>query len=186
MPTSARRASRRSPSSRASSRRQRLAETRQVAAKLRPMRVHEIGLGAALSNLARSAGVPVELRFDPALLPPGYSNPSWRSTSTGSSRRRSGTPRATVRPANLGRRTLVDDSVRLVVGDDGIGFDASARERGLGLDGMHERASIHGLIVEVRSRPGVGHTGRDHRAAPEAAGLAARTRRSAQWSTSTG
>ena len=31
-----------------------------------------------------------------------------------------------------------------------------ARERGLGLDGMYERASIHGVTVEVRTQPGSG------------------------------
>lgn len=134
-----------------------LAETRQVAAKLRPTRVHEIGLGAALNNLARSAGVPVELRFDPALLPPGYLEPEMEidlyrivQEAVGNAARHS-----QARHIWVGGH-IVDDSVRLVVGDDGIGFDASARERGLGLDGMNDRASIHGLIVEVRSRPGSG------------------------------
>ena len=42
-----------------------LAETRIVAAKLRPTRVHEIGLGAALANLARSAGVAGRPAFRP-------------------------------------------------------------------------------------------------------------------------
>jgi signal transduction histidine kinase len=51
---------------------------------------------------------------------------------------------------------MVDDTIRLVVGDDGVGFSESARERGLGLDGMYERASIHDLHVDVRSQPGVG------------------------------
>jgi signal transduction histidine kinase len=134
-----------------------LAETRQVAAKLRPTRVHEIGLGAALSNLARSAGVPVELRFDPALLPPGFLEPEMEidiyrivQEALGNASRHSQAQRIWI------GGHLVDDTVRLVVGDDGIGFDASARERGLGLDGMYERASIHGVTVEVRTQPGSG------------------------------
>jgi signal transduction histidine kinase len=134
-----------------------LAETRQVAAKLRPTRVHEIGLGAALSNLARSAGVPVELRFDPALLPPGFLEPEMEidlyrivQEALGNASRHSQARRIWI------GGHIVDDTVRLVVGDDGVGFDASARERGLGLDGMYERASIHGVIVEVRTQPGSG------------------------------
>jgi signal transduction histidine kinase len=134
-----------------------LAETRSVAAKLRPTRVHEIGLGAALSNLARSAGVPVELRFDPALLPPGYLEPEMEidlyrivQEAVGNAARHS-----QARNIWVGGH-IVDDAVRLVVGDDGVGFDASARDRGLGLDGMYERASIHGVTVEVRSQPGSG------------------------------
>jgi signal transduction histidine kinase len=134
-----------------------LAETRQVAAKLRPTRVHEIGLGAALNNLARSAGVPVELRFDPSLLPPGYLEPEMEidlyrivQEAIGNAARHSH-----ARHIWVGGH-IVDDTVRLVVGDDGVGFDASARDRGLGLDGMYERASIHGVTVEVRTQPGSG------------------------------
>lgn len=134
-----------------------LAETRSVAAKLRPTRVHEIGLGAALSNLARSAGVAVELRFDPALLPPGYLEPEMEidlyrivQEAIGNAARHS-----QARNIWVGGHIL-DDTVRLVVGDDGVGFDASARDRGLGLDGMYERASIHAVTVEVRSQPGSG------------------------------
>jgi signal transduction histidine kinase len=134
-----------------------LAETRQVAAKLRPTRVHEIGLGAALGNLARSAGVPVDLRFDPALLPPGFLEPEMEidvyrivQEALGNAARHSHARRIWI------GGHMVDDTVRLVVGDDGIGFDASAREKGLGLDGMYERASIHGVSVEVRTQPGAG------------------------------
>jgi signal transduction histidine kinase len=134
-----------------------LAETRQVAAKLRPTRVHEMGLGAALANLARSAGVPVEVRFDPAALPPGLLEPETEidvyrivQEAVGNAARHSKATRIWI------AGHVVDDTVRLVVGDDGIGFDQAARERGLGLDGMQERATIHGLEVEVRSRPGEG------------------------------
>ena len=104
-----------------------------------------------------TAGVPVELRFDPALLPPGYLEPEMEidlyrivQEAIGNAARHSH-----ARHIWIGGH-IVDDTVRLVVGDDGIGFDAKARERGLGLDGMNDRASIHGLIVEVRSRPGAG------------------------------
>jgi signal transduction histidine kinase len=134
-----------------------LAETRTVAAKLRPTRVHEIGLGAALGNLARSAGVAVDLRFDPALLPPGLLEPELEidvyrivQEALGNAARHSHANRIWI------AGHVVDDTIRLVVGDDGVGFSESARERGLGLDGMYERASIHGLHVDVRSQPGVG------------------------------
>lgn len=134
-----------------------LAETRQVAAQLRPTRVHEIGLGAALSNLARTAGVPVELRFAPTLLPPGFLEPELEidvyrivQEALGNAARHSKARRIWI----SGR--IVDDTVRLEVADDGIGFTDSARDHGLGLDGMYERASIHGVIVEVTSRVGFG------------------------------
>jgi signal transduction histidine kinase len=134
-----------------------LAETRQVAAKLRPTRVHEMGLGAALANLARMAGVPVDVRFEPELLPPGFLEPELEidvyrivQEAVGNAARHSHARRIWI------AAHIVDDSVRLVVGDDGVGFDEGARERGLGLDGMQERASIHGLAVEIRSRRGDG------------------------------
>ncbi len=134
-----------------------LAETRTVAAKLRPTRVHEIGLGAALANLARSAGVAVDLRFDPALLPPGLLEPELEidvyrivQEALGNAARHSHASRIWI------GGHIVDRTVRLVVGDDGVGFDDSARGRGLGLDGMNERARIHGVKIDVRSQPGVG------------------------------
>jgi signal transduction histidine kinase len=134
-----------------------LAETRQVAAQLRPTRVHEIGLGAALRNLAGAAGVPVDLRFDPGLLPPGRLAPELEidvyrivQEALGNAARHSHAQHFWI------AGHLIDGTVRLVVGDDGEGFDVGGRERGLGLDGMRERASIHGGSVEVRSRQGRG------------------------------
>ena len=134
-----------------------LADTRDVAAKLRPTRVHEIGLGAALRNLAGSAGASVELRFDPDLLPPGLLEPEVEidlyrivQEAVGNAARHSRANRIWI-----GAR-IVDGTVRLVVGDDGVGFASADRERGLGLDGMLERAAIHGGSVDVRSRAGDG------------------------------
>jgi signal transduction histidine kinase len=134
-----------------------LAETRQVAAELRPIRVHEIGLGAALRNLAGSAGVAVDLRFDPELLPPGRMSPELEidiyrivQEALGNAARHS-----RARRIWIGGQFL-DGMVRLVVGDDGVGFDEAAREPGLGLDGMRERAAIHAGSVDVRSRRGIG------------------------------
>jgi signal transduction histidine kinase len=134
-----------------------LAETRDVAAQLRPTRVHEIGLGAALRNLAGSAGVAIDLRFRPELLPPGILEPETEidvyrivQEAVGNAARHSRAGMIWI----AGR--TVDGMVRLVVGDDGVGFDETDRARGLGLDGMHERAAIHGGTVNVRSRRGVG------------------------------
>jgi signal transduction histidine kinase len=134
-----------------------LAEARDVAVRLRPARVHEIGLGAALRNLAGSAGIAVELRFEPDLLPPGLLEPEVEidvfrivQEAVGNAARHSRARRIWI------AARVVDGTVRLVVGDDGIGFATANRERGLGLDGMLERAAIHGGTVDVRSRVGVG------------------------------
>ena len=134
-----------------------LAETRQVAAKLRPTRVHEMGLGAAFANLARTAGIPVELKFDPTTLPPGLLEPELEidvyrivQEAVGNAARHSRARHVWI------TAHIVDDTIRLLVGDDGVGFDQTARGHGLGLDGMHERATIHGLELDVRSRRGGG------------------------------
>lgn len=48
-------------------------------------------------------------------------------------------------------------TVRLVVEDDGRGFDAAApRADGVGLSGIHERAALLGGSVHITSRPGQG------------------------------
>ena len=134
-----------------------LAETRHVAAELRPIRVHEIGLGAALRNLALSAGVTVELRFDPELLPPGRLSPELEidiyrivQEALGNAARHSRAKKTWI------GGHFSDGMLRLVVGDDGVGFDVAKRERGLGLDGMRERAAIHAGSVDVRSQRGMG------------------------------
>jgi signal transduction histidine kinase len=62
--------------------------------------------------------------------------------------------------------TLNDGEARLVVSDDGRGFDPSlcaglvgrAAQGGLGLTGMRERAALAGGHAEVNSRPGAGTT----------------------------
>ena len=55
-----------------------------------------------------------------------------------------------------------DREVRLVVSDDGCGFEPPPREaqahNGFGLLGMRERAALAGGHAEVQSRPGAGTT----------------------------
>lgn len=51
---------------------------------------------------------------------------------------------------------LDGDSVRIVVGDDGAGFDTSAGSAGRGLVGMRERVALLGGEIEVSSTPGEG------------------------------
>ena len=134
-----------------------LAETRDVAAQLRPARIHEIGLGAALVNLARDAGVEVEVRFDPAILPAGTLElerevDAFRivQEGIGNAARHSRAERIWI------DGDIRDGEIRLEVGDDGRGLDSSAWTRGLGLAGMEERAAILRARLEVRSRAGKG------------------------------
>lgn len=53
------------------------------------------------------------------------------------------------------------DHVLLIVEDDGVGFEAEeapTRERGFGLLGMHERATLVGATLEIESAAGQGTT----------------------------
>jgi two-component system, NarL family, sensor histidine kinase UhpB len=134
-----------------------LEEARGVATQLRPARIHEIGLGAALANLARDAGVAVEVRFDPTLLPPGLleAEPEIDAfrivqEAIGNAARHSRASMIWIDCA------VADDEIRLQVGDNGKGLDRAALTRGLGLAGMEERAAILHAKFELRSRRGKG------------------------------
>jgi signal transduction histidine kinase len=134
-----------------------LEEAREVAMRLRPVRIHEIGLGAALRNLADGAGVPVEVRLDQTILPAGL---------LGSEREIDAYRIVQEAIANAARHSraahiwidgqVLEDEIRIEVGDDGLGFEPSAPPRGLGLDGMRERAAILEGRLEVTSKPGGG------------------------------
>jgi signal transduction histidine kinase len=134
-----------------------LDEARDVATRLRPARISEIGLGAATRGLAETAGIPVDVRFDPAILPPGLLEPEREidlyrilQEAIGNAARHS-----------HAKHVWIDGEVRdglihLTVGDDGVGFDPSAMEQGMGLAGLLERADILLGRVEVQSSPGAG------------------------------
>jgi signal transduction histidine kinase len=136
-----------------------LEETRDVAARLRPTRIHEIGLGAALRNLGDAAGLPVAVRFDPQVLPAGLLDADREidvyrivQEAIGNAARHSRADHVWI------DAVVTADSMRIVIGDDGIGFDPSAERRGLGLDGMRERAAILEGSLDVDTRPGAGTT----------------------------
>jgi signal transduction histidine kinase len=134
-----------------------LDEARDVAAQLRPIRIHEIGLGAALFDLAGAAGVPVEVRFDPATLPPGLLQPEREIDAYRIVQEAIGNAARHSRANHIWVDLRASDrEVGIEVGDDGAGFDGSTRTRGLGLAGMHERAAMIRARLDVRSRPGEG------------------------------
>ena len=122
-----------------------------------PARIREIGLGAATRGLAETAGIPVEVRFDPAILPPGLLEPEREidlyrilQEAIGNAARHSHARHVWI-DGRVG-----DGLIHLTVGDDGVGFDQSAMARGLGLAGIHERADILLGRVDVQSSPGAG------------------------------
>ncbi len=136
-----------------------LDDVRDVAEQLRPRRISEIGLGAALRDLADAAGIPVDIRFDPQVLPPELLEAD-REIDTfrvvqealGNAARHSHATRAWL------DAEIVDDMIAIRIGDDGVGFDRVATPPGLGLAGMMERAAILHGDLDVRSAPGSGTT----------------------------
>ena len=134
-----------------------LDEARAVAAQLRPPRIQELGLGAAMRGLGDSAGVPIDVRFPASLLPPGLFEPERQidayrviQEAVGNAARHSHAAHVWI------DAEVADGLVRISVGDDGVGFDMATTTAGLGLIGMEERATIlHGRL-EVHSQPGSG------------------------------
>ncbi|MDP9302444.1 MAG: sensor histidine kinase [Actinomycetota bacterium] len=136
-----------------------LDETRDVAAQLRPPRINEIGLGAAIGDLAETAGIPVEVRFRASILPPSVIDPNRQidayrviQEAVGNAARHSHAENVWI------DAEITDGLIRLTVGDDGVGFDRATTPVGLGLAGMQERAAILRAQLEVRSEPGAGTT----------------------------
>ena len=136
-----------------------LDETRDVAAQLRPPRINEIGLGAAIGDLADAAGIPVEVRFRPSILPPSVIDPNRQidayrviQEAVGNAARHSHAAKVWI------DAEVIDGLVRFTVGDDGAGFDQATTPVGLGLAGMQERAAILQAQLDVRSEPGSGTT----------------------------
>lgn len=135
-----------------------LLETHDLATRLRPARIDQLGLAGALRDLATRAGCQVTLTIEPeagsaGLLPPSASVEVYRiaQEALANVARHSGSGRADVR---LG---IDRNRVRLDVEDAGTGFDpAAAHGNGLGLPGMRERAALLGGALTISSTPGRG------------------------------
>jgi len=133
-------------------------EVRAVAFRLRPPRLDEAGLVAAIRELAATAGIAVEFTADPSLLRPGLLRADREvdvyrivQEALGNASRHGQPERVRI------AITRVDRVLRIEVVDDGVGFDeAGIREGGLGLASMRERAASVSGTLEVRSRPGTG------------------------------
>jgi two-component system sensor histidine kinase UhpB len=136
-----------------------LEEAHDVAAQLRPLRINEIGLGAAIKALAGSAGTRIDLRFAATKLPPGLLEPDRQVDIFRIVQEALGNATAHSQAQHIWIRAKVDpENVRVEVGDDGVGFERPAEPTGLGLMSMEERASNLGGRLEVQSIKGVGTT----------------------------
>ena len=139
-----------------------LTEARAAISGLRPFVLDDLGLGPGLESLARSvSGLDVEVDVDPVSLPGHTEAALYRIAQEALQN--------VVRHAEASSVTVQlradDGTVRLVIADDGRGFDpdpgASADggddpARGYGLVGMRERAELIGATLTVASRPGLG------------------------------
>ena len=131
---------------------------------LRPTALDDLGLQAALAthiqNWSKRAGVSAELHIS------GLSDGRLASQIETTLYRIA--QEALTNVAKHSRAHHVDvilerrvDQVALIVEDDGVGFDpgdAGTTRHGLGLSGMHERASLVGATMQIESAAGQGTT----------------------------
>ncbi len=135
-----------------------LEETRTTIAGLRPSVLDDLGLGPSLESLVRTiSGPAVEFDLDVCRLSPHVEVALYRIAQEALQN--------VVKHANASvvkvRLTSEDDGVRLVVEDNGRGFnevavDGARDHSRYGLVGMRERAELIGARLKVTSRPGEG------------------------------
>ena len=133
-----------------------LAETRSVAERVRPPRLEARGLASALHELAVGCGLPtrVDLEGCAAIsLPADDMIEIFRiaQEAIGNAVRHAGASAISVTGERIG------DSLHLTVADDGTGF-APTTSRGLGIDGMEERAALLGARLRITSEANRGTT----------------------------
>jgi two-component system sensor histidine kinase UhpB len=138
-----------------------LEDVRRIARRLRPEALDDLGLVSALINLSeridQASGLPIRRRLD-RTLPPLSAEAElviYRIAQE-----------SLTNAARHAQASCVDlvleaegDMVRLVVADDGAGFDpAVERDRSSGIRGMRERALLIGAQVTIESARGKGTT----------------------------
>jgi two-component system sensor histidine kinase UhpB len=136
-----------------------LEETRDVARRIRPAAMREIGLANAIRELAAHAGRPIEVAFDPrlaapSLLPVQDELQAYRIVQEAVA---NAVRHASARTIVIGLRAVRGSRLQIEVVDDGKGFvPDEADGDGLGLQGMRERAAAIGGTFSLVSRPGLG------------------------------
>jgi signal transduction histidine kinase len=129
-----------------------LDEARTVAERVRPPRLEERGLASAVHEMAVRCGVPVVMDIDPSAaadLPANHVIEVYRiaQEAVGNAVRHARASEIEVRIA------LTGNDLRLIIADDGIGFDPREEHPGLGLTGMRERAALMGGRLRIASQP---------------------------------
>ncbi|HSS04957.1 MAG TPA: GAF domain-containing sensor histidine kinase [Solirubrobacterales bacterium] len=131
-------------------------ELRGLITELRPATLDQLGLAAALEDLAErighAAGVELttDLELDAERLDPELESVVYRlvQEALNNIAKHAGASRATV------RIRCGEDRLELLVSDDGRGFDPDAEHSGFGLAGMRERVKLVGGDLQVESAPG--------------------------------
>jgi signal transduction histidine kinase len=135
-----------------------LEETRDVARRLRPARMRELGLANAVRELAANAGRPVEVRFDPRLstpdlLPVEEQMEAYRIVQEALA---NAVRHASARTIQVDMQLVRGNRLQIDITDDGEGFDVRDAGHGLGLTGMRERAAAIHATLRVQSQAGAG------------------------------
>ena len=142
-----------------------LARVRSLIADLRPVTLDELGVEAAIEDLAeraRSHGLAVRLGVDLAYEQGGA--PGRHTSELDTTIYRIVQEALTNKQKHSGARAasvnVEEDqaAVRITVRDDGGGFDTTATNGGLGLLGMHERVERLDGTLHIQSAPGQGTT----------------------------
>lgn len=136
-------------------------EARRLISGLRPPALDELGIIEAVESLVDDARMEVaDVRFHHALparrLPADVETTIFRivQESLANVRRHA---RATT--AYIGLESTADGGVRIVIRDDGVGFDpAAVQAERFGLEGIRQRARLIGGEAVITSRPGGGTT----------------------------
>ena len=135
-----------------------LAATRDISHRIRPARLEERGLVAAVRDLASQSGFPVvvqadDVAGDPQLLSATATVEVYRiiQEALANAAHHSGAAQAQVSVTSRPERLTV------VVADEGRGFDpAEIPESGIGLAGMLERSRLLGGQLSIESAPEAG------------------------------
>jgi len=138
-----------------------LGEARAAISGLRPFVLDDLGLGPGIESLARAVtGPEVDVEIEPVSLPAHVEAALYRIAQEALQNVVKHADASSVL-VHLGG---AGDGVRLVVSDDGRGFDPDATAAGAedrhsyGLVGMRERAELIGASLHLVSRPGTGTT----------------------------